>query len=72
MTAWLTANLANILLVAALILVVTLILVKLVKDKKKGRSSCGCGCEHCAMRDACHQKAAADRKAYSKERKDQV
>ncbi len=54
MLAWLSANLANILLVLALVVIVTLIIVKLVKDKKKGRSSCGCGCEGCAMRGKCH------------------
>ena len=56
MLAWLSANLANVLITAALIVIVTLILVRMIRNKKKGSSSCGCGCEHCAMRGACHQK----------------
>lgn len=25
-----------------------------IKDKKKGKSSCGCDCRHCAMGSKCH------------------
>lgn len=31
-----------------------LIAYRLVKAKKSGKSSCGCGCSQCAMRDVCH------------------
>lgn len=24
------------------------------KNKKQGKSSCGCGCENCAMKGSCH------------------
>ena len=51
---WIIQNLANIVICLVLILAVTLAVVKLVKDKKAGRSSCGCGCAHCAMRGECH------------------
>lgn len=27
---------------------------KLVSDKKKGKSSCGCGCENCPSSGMCH------------------
>lgn len=27
---------------------------RLVKAKKSGNGTCGCGCSQCAMRDACH------------------
>jgi len=27
---------------------------RLVRAKKRGESSCGCGCSQCAMRDTCH------------------
>ncbi len=55
---WLTANLGTVLIVLLLAAVVIGILVKLRKDRKKGSSVCGCscGCEHCAMRDSCHQR----------------
>ncbi len=42
--------------ITALILfsVIALILVKMIKNKKNGKSSCGCGCEHCANSCNCH------------------
>lgn len=51
MIEWITANLATILVTAALVLVVGLIIYKMVKDKKAGRSSCSCGCscESCGV-----------------------
>ena len=55
MLAWITENIGTILISAVLLLVVVLIR-KLVKDKKKGKSSCGCNCAHCAMSGSCHQK----------------
>lgn len=56
MLAWITENIGTILISAVLLLVVVLIIRKLVKDKKKGESSCGCNCAHCAMSGSCHQK----------------
>lgn len=55
MLAWLSQNLGTIavLLIVAAILIG--IIVKMVKDKRKGNSSCGCGCSNCAMRDKCHK-----------------
>lgn len=35
---------------------VALIIRRLVRNKKAGRTSCGCGCSACAMADKCHQK----------------
>ena len=55
MLEWLTENLGTIVVSLILICIVTAIIVKTVKDKKQGKSSCGCGCEHCAMRDKCHK-----------------
>lgn len=57
MLAWIAANIGTILVSAVLILIVALILHKLVKDKKKGKSSCGCNCAHCAMAGTCHKSA---------------
>lgn len=56
MLAWIMENIGTILISAVLLLVVVLIIRKLVKDKKKGKSSCGCNCAHCAMSGSCHQK----------------
>ena len=55
MLAWITKNIGTILISAVLLLVVVLIIRKLVKDKKKGKSSCGCNCAHCAMSGSCHK-----------------
>ena len=34
---------------------------RLIKAKKDGKNSCGCGCSQCAMRDVCHaQKSQKD------------
>ncbi|MDE6797299.1 MAG: FeoB-associated Cys-rich membrane protein [Ruminococcus sp.] len=37
-----------------LLAIVVLIVVRMIKDKKSGKSSCGCGCEHCANSSVCH------------------
>ena len=54
MLAWVAENIGTILITAALALIVALIARKLIKDKKKGKSSCGCNCAHCAMAGSCH------------------
>ena len=51
---WIVNNLATILISLGLLLIVAAIVVKLVKDKKKGKSSCGCNCDYCAMAGSCH------------------
>ena len=44
----------TIITVAILALIVTAIIVKLIKDKKKGVGSCGCKCCDCPMSGQCH------------------
>lgn len=56
MLAWLAENLATVIICEVLIAVVTGILTYLIRNKKKGKSSCGCACQGCPMRSACHQK----------------
>ena len=36
--------------------IVTLIIIRLRKDKKQGKSSCGANCGCCPMAGACHNK----------------
>ena len=38
--------------------VVILVIVKLIRDKKKGKNSCGCDCGHCTVSAGCHHQAA--------------
>ena len=54
MLAWLQANIGTIVIVLVLLVAVALIIRKLRKDKKTGQTSCGNGCEHCALHDKCH------------------
>lgn len=54
MLAWLSENIATIIICAVLIAVVAAIIIHMVKNKKKGKSSCGCGCADCPMSDSCH------------------
>lgn len=51
---WIAENLATILICAILILIVFLIIRYLLRQKKAGKSSCGCGCVNCAMHGQCH------------------
>jgi copper chaperone CopZ len=39
-----------------LIALVAAIILNLVKNKKRGKHSCGSGCAHCAMAGACHDR----------------
>lgn len=50
-------NLATIVICILLIGIVSAIVTKLVKDKKKGKSPCGCNCGSCAMSGSCHNHA---------------
>lgn len=54
MLTWLMENMATIIISAVLIFVVAAIIVSMVRGKRKGKSSCGCGCAGCAMNGACH------------------
>lgn len=55
MLSWIISNIATIVICLILAAVVAAVVVKLVRDKKKGRSSCGCGCSNCAMSGCCHK-----------------
>lgn len=46
---WPTVIVASI--IAAIFLA---IVIRGIINKKKGKSSCGCGCSGCALKDSCH------------------
>ena len=54
MLAWITENMGTILVCAFLLLIVGAVIMSLLRDRKKGKSSCGYSCAHCAMYGACH------------------
>lgn len=49
MLQWISANIGNILITLFLILIVALCIFSIVRDKKRGKSSCGGSCAGCKM-----------------------
>ena len=54
MLEWLYANLANILILMLVGALIALAVISMIRDKKAGKSSCGCNCAKCAMAGKCH------------------
>lgn len=54
MLAWLSANWGTILVLLIVIGIVALSVRTMIRDKKKGCSSCGGNCGHCAAAGMCH------------------
>ncbi len=49
-------------IVAAIVAAVFLaIVVTGIRNKKKGKSSCSCGCSGCGMKDTCHPQNSSDK-----------
>lgn len=55
MLPFLAANLGTIIVSAVLLLIIVLIVRNLFGKKKKGQSSCGCGCSDCPSASVCHK-----------------
>ena len=53
---WLKVNIGTIIVCAILILIVAGVIISMIRDKKKGKSSCGCGCSGCPMSGSCHSR----------------
>ena len=53
MFAWLSENLVNIVIIAILVLVVGLLIRGMIRDRKAGKSSCGCNCASCGACAKC-------------------
>ena len=52
---FISANIATIIVAAVILAIVTLIVVKMVRDRKNHKSSCGCGCSGCPGAGICHR-----------------
>jgi hypothetical protein len=50
---WIITNISTILVSLVLVGLVAIVIRKLVKDKKKGVTSCGTSCSGCAMAGSC-------------------
>ena len=57
MTQTIINNAGTIIVSLLLIGMVTAILIKLRKDKKQGKSTCGCSCGSCPMAGTCHKQS---------------
>lgn len=55
MFAWIAENIATIIICLVLLLIVAAILYNMARDRKKGKSSCGGGCQGCPMSGSCHK-----------------
>lgn len=48
-------SIGTIIITLVLVGIVTLVIVGMVRDRKKGKASCCGGCAHCAMAGTCHK-----------------
>ncbi|MBQ5321282.1 MAG: FeoB-associated Cys-rich membrane protein [Oscillospiraceae bacterium] len=55
MILWLQENLGTIVISLFLLVLIVAIILKIVKDKRNGKSSCGGSCSGCAMSGMCHR-----------------
>lgn len=46
---WIANNIGTIFAALILLGIVCAIIIKMVRDRKKGKLSCSCNCAHCAM-----------------------
>ena len=56
MLTWISENIATIIICAVLLAIVATVIVGMVRNKKKGKSSFGSGCANCPMSGKCHSK----------------
>lgn len=56
MFAWIYQNLSTIIISLIMVAVVAAIIISTVRNRKNGKSSCGCGCSNCPMSGSCHSK----------------
>ncbi len=55
MFAWVVANAGTIIVLLVIAGYSFLVARKLIRDRRKGKTSCGCGCANCAMHGMCHK-----------------
>lgn len=56
MISFILSNIGTIAVALVLAIIVTLIVWKMLSDKKKGKNSCGCNCKNCPSAGMCHNK----------------
>ena len=48
-------NISTVIVLTVIVLISSAIIAKGMINKKRGKSSCSCGCGGCAMADVCHK-----------------
>ena len=56
MLQWVQTYAGDILVMGVLAVLVIGIVMHMIRDRKKGKSGCGCNCSGCSMAGACHSK----------------
>lgn len=56
MLTWISENIGTLVICLVLCAIVAGIITVMVRDRKQGKSSCGCGCAHCPMGGSCHKR----------------
>ncbi len=51
---WIASNYGTVLVLLLVVGAVVAVICGMVKDKKQGKSSCGCSCGSCPMSGKCH------------------
>lgn len=54
MLAWILENISTIIICAVLVIIVFAVIAGLIRNKRKGKFSCGCGCSGCPMSSSCN------------------
>ncbi len=58
---WFAENIGTIIVILVLAAIVVSISVKLLRDRRKGKSTCGSNCAHCALGGQCHSHMSGKR-----------
>lgn len=65
MLAWISQNIATILICMVLIGIVAAIIIHMIRNKKKGTSACGCGCAQCLCSHCAAGHCSSDSRQHS-------
>lgn len=52
---WIIDNLGTIFVLSILIVIIGLVINSMIRNKKKGKSPCGCNCSTCPAGGTCHK-----------------
>ena len=56
---WISENIGNIIAIVILAAVIAAIVIHLIKQKNRGKPSCGCSCGSCPMKNSCHSNSCS-------------